>query len=471
MKCVDVRRELVSYISGELDAAGAAAVEEHVGQCDTCAARLTEIRNLSMTIRDQGIEPMPDALEARIRERIPRREPISLPPLFGSKKTWAAALALAVVIAFLGALLVSRQGPSAAAEAVARAERKMRMLSSYHISWLGTSYSEDSTIIGTQKIEQWAKAPGLVRMEMTGSDTYTHRSSKVFGVIQSDRMLWVDTDSHVAAMWPPSQEDEERTSSMLRINLPAELLRRHQSTMRLVGTAHVLGREGDIIEENIGGGERIQYTFDRTTGLLLRMALYNGNRLMLLDEATELEVDKPIANELFDATPPKGMQVIKGPVVGVGGIRQWGDADKAAEALANDLAELLGDKRYPLGLDAAYTPSYLPDGYVYQGVRWLSDASKEPVNGATPRYGITIIYIKPDTGDTLLVTETNQGEEVGDREVTVQGVAGRIKYFEKPFPYLVLRWSKEDVHFKVEASDMSEGEVLRVAESLQQLNP
>jgi len=465
MKCSDVTRESTSYLSCELDAAIALEIDRHVSECGSCAARLAELRNLTAAIKSRGVEPMPSALEARIRARLPEQEPVRLPPLRG-RRVWAVAGALAIVLALLSGLLVNRRGPSAAAEVVARAERNLHKLSAYHINWRSTSYSEDSTVVGTQRIEQWAKAPDLVRIEMTSS----YAAGKTIGIMQREYAVWIDTGSQVASMWPLSQEEKERTSNMLLVESPEELARQHPSTMRVVGTTHVLGRECDVIERQLGGNKREQIAFDRTTGMLLRYVSYSGAHLMLLQEASEWEVNEPIPDALFDTSPPKGMQLIKGPVVNIVPC-QSGDADMDAVALSKHLAALLSDKRAPLGLDVAYTPSYIPDGYVYQGVRWLSDASKEPVNGATPRYGITIIYIKPDTGDTLLITETNRGKEAGDREVTVQGVTGRIESMEKPFPYMIVSWTKGDVHFKVAASDMGQDEILRVAESLRELGP
>jgi outer membrane lipoprotein-sorting protein len=450
-------------LSGELDAAIAAEIDRHVGKCGACAARLAELQNLTAAIKSRGVEPMPSALEARIRARMPQQEPVRLPLLRG-RRVWAVAGALAIVLALMSGLLVNRRGPSAAAEVVARAERNLGRLSAYHIRWCSTSYSGGSKV-ATTCIEVWAKAPGLSRTEMTSSGAV----GKTIIITQSTVRAVIDTGSQVVSMWPLSHDEKEHASQALAIGSAYDLARRHPSTMRIVGTAKVLGRTCDVIEWQIGHHSRDQIALDRATGLLLRWASYRDGELGLLMEATELQVNEPISNSLFDLSLPKGTAVVKGPIPQVDP-RLLNDRDTWG-TMEEDVRSVLDNKVYPIGLEAAYTPSYLPAGYQYVGVHWLSDPNKEPSDQGNPRCGINIDCINPDTGDTLIITEKSPEIPASGREIPVGNVTGHIETFEKPFIYAILTWTEGDTHFQISASGLKPDEVVRVAESLRQLNP
>jgi anti-sigma factor RsiW len=64
MRCEEVRELLLSdYIDGELDAAAAALVKEHVGACASCAA-------LEARVRGQAVAPFRAAREAAPPKRV-----------------------------------------------------------------------------------------------------------------------------------------------------------------------------------------------------------------------------------------------------------------------------------------------------------------------------------------------------------------------------------------------------------------
>jgi anti-sigma factor RsiW len=65
MTCADVERLGDAYLDGELDAAGAEALEAHVATCETCRARQRSRETLSATLRSAPYFRAPASLVAR----------------------------------------------------------------------------------------------------------------------------------------------------------------------------------------------------------------------------------------------------------------------------------------------------------------------------------------------------------------------------------------------------------------------
>src|SRR5436190_14319170 len=91
--------ELERYADGEVSAADAAAIEQHLLQCSDCTAAVLHIMQMKRAIRDAAEERPLLALRERIRQKLtgevapPRR----LPPWWVA----AAAVVALVVITFL----------------------------------------------------------------------------------------------------------------------------------------------------------------------------------------------------------------------------------------------------------------------------------------------------------------------------------------------------------------------------------
>ncbi len=70
MHCKDIRAQLNAYLDGELDAGAAPALEAHVATCALCGAELRSLRQLQHSIRTEGHWPLPNGLEASLRQTL-----------------------------------------------------------------------------------------------------------------------------------------------------------------------------------------------------------------------------------------------------------------------------------------------------------------------------------------------------------------------------------------------------------------
>ncbi len=115
MSCEDIERFADAYADGELDLERALALEAHVSACDTCAARVEQVRAVRHALKAAPYFRAPDALAARIRTTVagaavvvpmPLPQPKSFRPRQRRWRPWllsvgslaAAALVLIVVL-------------------------------------------------------------------------------------------------------------------------------------------------------------------------------------------------------------------------------------------------------------------------------------------------------------------------------------------------------------------------------------
>lgn len=103
MSCADRILLLHALADGELDAANATALEQHLATCDACAAELRALQELRASLRrPELVDRAPASLLARIEQDLrPRKEPIRAP---AARRSWGiaagavAALAASVVL-------------------------------------------------------------------------------------------------------------------------------------------------------------------------------------------------------------------------------------------------------------------------------------------------------------------------------------------------------------------------------------
>ena len=88
MNCEYVERDLDAYVDRELDAALAAAVRVHLGECATCRRHVAERDALGRLVRAAPYRSAPARLRARVAAQATR------PMLTRRLVTWAAAAAL-----------------------------------------------------------------------------------------------------------------------------------------------------------------------------------------------------------------------------------------------------------------------------------------------------------------------------------------------------------------------------------------
>jgi anti-sigma factor RsiW len=116
---------LHGYADGELDAANALKVEEHLDGCSGCAARLGEIKAQQVLIAQDGVRwPASDALRSRLSAALQReiaapqrqREPVMSWRLFLDRFTRWSLLPSAAVLATCLLFVTLRPGPGPSLE-------------------------------------------------------------------------------------------------------------------------------------------------------------------------------------------------------------------------------------------------------------------------------------------------------------------------------------------------------------------
>jgi len=71
MECVEVRRQLIDYMEGELDPSTLARVVYHVGDCAECKAVFSGVRNVVELLGSFGEIELPVDLSNRLYTRLP----------------------------------------------------------------------------------------------------------------------------------------------------------------------------------------------------------------------------------------------------------------------------------------------------------------------------------------------------------------------------------------------------------------
>ena len=96
--CPEWRLRLHGFVDGELDAAHALQIEDHVAGCDGCAAEVLSLRSLRAAVGADGVRwPAPEALRARVEAAI-AAETLAAAP--APARVWQARLRAA--LSFIG---------------------------------------------------------------------------------------------------------------------------------------------------------------------------------------------------------------------------------------------------------------------------------------------------------------------------------------------------------------------------------
>jgi anti-sigma factor RsiW len=130
MTCDDVERLGDAYLDGELDAAGAEALEAHLVTCETCRVRQRSRATLSATLRSAPYFRAPAALVRRVQSG--RRA--ERPSRGSARVAWTVAAA-AVLLAAVSIAVSNRRSTRSADEAVADAvlSSHLRSLMANHL--------------------------------------------------------------------------------------------------------------------------------------------------------------------------------------------------------------------------------------------------------------------------------------------------------------------------------------------------
>ena len=140
--CADKETLLHGLLDGELDAANAVAVEEHLKLCPGCAAELARLESLRRLLRAPGVGwRAPDGLRARIEAQLAMPGPVAeAPPARPSPwRTWIVPFAAGTAIAasLLIAVTLPQPGESALEDQVVSGH--IRSLQASHLTDVATS--------------------------------------------------------------------------------------------------------------------------------------------------------------------------------------------------------------------------------------------------------------------------------------------------------------------------------------------
>lgn len=102
MPCEDMALLVQASFDGELDAAHAAEVEQHLAACPGCTSELARLQTLRTTLRDQATRHrLPDTARAAIRAQLPPAQSLSATQkpvrLVGTRRGVLGAIAAAIV--------------------------------------------------------------------------------------------------------------------------------------------------------------------------------------------------------------------------------------------------------------------------------------------------------------------------------------------------------------------------------------
>src|SRR5215472_9579270 len=106
MTCAQCRELLDAYIDGELPAADAATVREHIASCAECAREHAALAATSRRIGETLVKyQAPDVLKARIRVALAQPDPlapdVSVPKPFTTRRLALGGLGIAVASSIL----------------------------------------------------------------------------------------------------------------------------------------------------------------------------------------------------------------------------------------------------------------------------------------------------------------------------------------------------------------------------------
>jgi len=100
MSCTRWETGVALYAGSDLPAADAAPAEAHLAGCAACRALLDELRAEQSLLADLRDEPLADAMVARVRHNVLARVSVPRRAPWGWRLAFAAAVVLAVVLAW-----------------------------------------------------------------------------------------------------------------------------------------------------------------------------------------------------------------------------------------------------------------------------------------------------------------------------------------------------------------------------------
>lgn len=199
-------------------------------------------------------------------------------------------------------------------------------------------------------------------------------------------------------------------------------------------------------ELGLGSQLRVQLWIDKATDLPVKGVIDGGTLGRLEATATTLEIDVPLAPDLFSFTPPAGAEVI-----------DLADVARNAQPQVVTLDEARALVDFPL-----LTPAQLPAGVRLEQVQVLKLRGQTVIQNFD---GPILFSLVQGRGTLPGAQQAPAGAEV--RQVQVRGVPGTMIIGNEGERGTLLRWSENGVTLVV-AGTLTPDEAMAIAESLRE---
>lgn len=458
MDCEKIQTEISAFLSGELSDEETARIRKHIEGCEECSAVLDGMTCLDESLRSLSCEKMPDSLESRILGRLAGEGTPVFRRLFGSgKRALVMAGGIATILVVVG-LFLFRQPSLSAAQVLADADEAKDRLASVYIRQKDLIHQNDGSV-DTIYTTMWYSSPDRCKTDMNQG------SASMIKVVKKGERQFYTAWNNTLYVTPLTDSVQRWEVEMLRKNFDqasGDLKTRFGMDLRVVGTEEILGRTCDVVEGKNEDFSKIRVSIDRQSGLVLGYMLYEGDRLSIENRAVDLKVNQPMADDVFIIRKPENCKVVRGESFSPVYYFDGSDELKDISAVGSELQLITEMGYHPAEkLGAVCAATSLPESYMLRGI------TPGTRSITIPYENITIYYLNPDTGDTVILTQSKSVLiDEGERVKGPGGVDARMIKGNVPYPYEYLIWEKDGSHFFLFASELSHEQVLEIAESL-----
>ncbi len=490
MRCERFGADLEAFLAGELDERTTRHMQAHIDSCADCKKLLESTTHLANILKARGLCMTTPSRESNIRSRVNERIASKQQVTDHSGRRWALVGAVVVfVMVMIGLSQMRQQSVTAAAAVIARAEAKLDGVTSYYVKYKDTSF-------GGQHVsycELWYQSPDklkMVRHEISPASESGSSRRDVVRIVKGSSQ-WIYVSGSDAVFLSPMSKSAQRDIPM-HFETPRDMITSigRAKGYRYVGTRRVSGRKCDVIELSVDR-THARVCIDCETGFILQSVAKKNGEVSTRYDAVCLQVGKPISDEIFEPQMPSDALIVRVPrTPGTYGTAPGPvlNTDADAPGLADQLREpdeaaadlmRLGEQGAKNGarLNRLYEPDYVPEGYRFARVGQFLERFETPLGhsarlAAGVYSNIYIVYIDPDTGDTIILAEGVDQPQVSEsEEITSDGFEGQIIIHNEPFQYVDLLWETDGVYFTLSASSMDKQEAIKIARSMQQVYP
>jgi len=325
---------------------------------------------------------------------------------------------------------------------------------------------------GPGNVHVWFAVRDRWRVETENSNQSEVATAAGDSIVIYDRKrkaaLWQVRDERIMPCSPYSSDlsidftRSEKTWSQIWAERKHDLTRYGQERLR---DSPVVGRACYVYElaasapsgAAVLGSAKMLHWIDRQLLVPLRVADYRGGKLRLKLQATSVKVNPPVADAIFRLTPPSGASVFKGA------ISEVPNPDMLKGPGSPTSTDFMPGPPRRGALIQFYQPDYVPQGLKLLSVSYSDAGDWYQVEFASLS-GATLV-MQSRRGDALILGKA-QPLLKDARDVTFDGRQGKIAQRTRPFDRLILVWSFGNDHLCLDATGVSEPELLRMAASV-----